>query len=390
MMIDHPNFSIIVNWKSKGFGCAKVCPYCTWRDSSLLPHGAQSTDAVSTFVRQCKKRFVSISGGADPLYKFDEYQGQLRGMIDTIKQEGYKVRLITRELGHVAKLRNVVDFVSISLDDEVVESIERYRDQWHGMDIEYSLVLPPLPTTDIVKLKPQYTSLQRRLGRRLVLRENLNSIFPLDLSLLSFGHRSIAFVPKRLCLAGRYLSTLDCIGHDIVQDNEALASYLMKHPGVHLFGGFAKHLVDPVHSMEYGDIDMVTTNASVMHELENRFGYRFREMSQATSRPRYFVGKSTKAGKSVHLVLLGSDAEALLFIHNAQYDIDRFAFHVGEFHPVLGLSMDAVRGALRRKQATLATGPRNMGLYTPNRTQVEQKHKAKLLTKGYTVIERAN
>lgn len=389
-MIDHPNFSIIVNWKSKGFGCAKVCPYCTWRDSSLLPHGAQSTDAVSTFVRQCRKRFVSISGGADPLYRFEEYQDQLRGMISTIKQEGYKVRVITRELAHVAKLRNVVDFVSISLDDEVVESIERYRDQWNDMDIEYTLVLPPLPTAEIIKLKPQYAALQRRLGGRLVLRENLNSIFPLDLSLLSFGHRGIAFVPKRLCLAGRYLSTIDCIEHDIVQDNEALAVYLMNHPGVHLFGGFAKHLADPVHSMEYGDIDMVTTNVSVMRDLEERFGYRFQEMSQATSHPRYFVGKSTKAGKSVHLVLLGSAAEALLFIHNAQYDIDRFAYHLGRFHPAPGLSMDAVRNALRSKQATLTTSSRNMGLYTPSRTLVEQKHKAKLLTKGYTVIERAN
>ncbi|RYG88911.1 MAG: hypothetical protein EON58_19665 [Alphaproteobacteria bacterium] len=164
----------------------------------------------------------------------------------------------------------------------------------------------------------------------------------------------------------------------------------MSHASVHLFGGFAKHLADPVHSMEYGDIDMVTTNVSVMQDLEDRFGYRFQEMSQATSRPRYFVGKSTKAGKSLHLVLLGSDAEAQLFIHNAQYDIDRFAYHVGEFHPAPGLSMDAVRGALRSKQATLATGPRNMDLYTPSRTQVEQKHKAKLLTKGYTVIERAS
>jgi hypothetical protein len=389
-MIDHPNFSIIVNWKSKGFGCAKVCPYCTWRDSSLLPHGAQSTDAVSTFVRQCKKRFVSISGGADPLYKFEEYQDQLRGMIATIKQEGYKVRVITRELSHVAKLRNVVDFVSISLDDEVVESIERYRDQWNGMDIEYSLVMPPLPTAEIVKLKPQYAALQRRLGGRLVLRENLNSLFPLDLSLLSFGHRGIAFVPKRLCLAGRYLSTVDCIGHDIVQDNEALAVYLMNHPGLHLFGGFVKHLADPVHSTEYGDIDMVTTNVSVMRDLEEQFGYRFQEMSQVTSHPRYFVGKSTKAGKSVHVVLLGSAAEALLFIHNAQYDIDRFAYHLGRFHPAPGLSMDAVRDGLRSKQATRAAGLRNMGLYTPSRKLVEQKHKAKLLTKGYTVIEQAN
>lgn len=390
MIVDHPNFSIVVNWKSKGFGCAKACRYCTWRDSSLLPHGAQSAETVSAFVRQCKKRFVTISGGADPLYKFEEYKDQLWTMISTIKEEGFKVRIITREIAHIEKLRHVVDFFSVSLDDEVLAAVDGYRNQWHGLDLEYSLVLPPLPTAEIAKLKPQYASLHRRLGRRLVLRENLNSIFPLDLKQLSFGHRGIAFVPKRLCLAGRYLSTIDCDGNNIVQDNEALARCLMTDPRIYLFGGFAKHLVDPVQTMEYGDIDMVTTASNVIPELEAQFGYRFVEMSQATNNPRYFIGKSTKAGKSIHLVLIGSEAEARLFVNNAQYDIDRFYYNAGKFVPAPGLSMDSIRHAIANKKATLTEESRYMGLYAKSRVHVEQKHKAKLLTKGYMVIEPAH
>lgn len=49
------NFTIIVNWKAKGFGCAKVCSYCNWRDSPLLPHGGQSANDITAFITQCDK-----------------------------------------------------------------------------------------------------------------------------------------------------------------------------------------------------------------------------------------------------------------------------------------------------------------------------------------------
>ena len=112
----HSNFTIIVNWKAKGFGCAKACSYCNWRSSPLLPQGAQSPEAVSAFIRQCKKSFITISGGGDPLYRFEENHAALLSMADTIKAQGFKVRVITREVQHVAKLKGIADHVSISLD----------------------------------------------------------------------------------------------------------------------------------------------------------------------------------------------------------------------------------------------------------------------------------
>lgn len=66
MKAAHQNFTIVVNWRKKGFGCAKACSYCNRRDSALLPHGGQSTDAIYKFIAQCRKEFVTISGGADP------------------------------------------------------------------------------------------------------------------------------------------------------------------------------------------------------------------------------------------------------------------------------------------------------------------------------------
>ena len=159
------NFTIIVNWKKKGFGCAKACSYCNWRDSPLLPHGAQSAKDISAFIKQCNKSFITISGGADPLYKFEEYGPQLLAMIQIIKEYGFKVRIITREIQHVAKLKGIVDYVSISLDPDVLAAIGHYQQEWVGIDIEFSLVLPPVPTAAIVTLKAQYFALYGQLGK---------------------------------------------------------------------------------------------------------------------------------------------------------------------------------------------------------------------------------
>lgn len=385
MTLSNQNFTIVVNWMQKGFGCTKVCSYCTWRDSALLPHGGQSADVIASFVRQCRKSFVTISGGADPLYKFKEYGDQLLAMVETVKQQGFKVRIITREVEQVSKLKGIVDFVSISLDADVLEETKRYQKDWTEMDIEYSLVLPPLPAADIVKLKPQYAALRSMLGKRLVLRENLNSIYPLDMQALSFGHSGIVFVPKQLCLGSRYLSTIDCIGHDIVQDNEGLARYLMNDPDIHLFGGFVKHLVNPRVHMEYGDIDMIAVNPIVMRRLESDFSFSFAEVSKSSSYPRYFIGKSQRAGKTIQLILMHSMDDAHQFIHNAQYDVDRIAYSHNRFHFDLTVGEQAIRAAINKKSVTRVPGERIVQFFHINRPQIEQKHKAKLLRKGFTI-----
>ncbi|WP_228894834.1 hypothetical protein [Pseudoduganella aquatica] len=382
------NFTIIVNWKTKGFGCAKACSYCNWRDSPLLPHGGQPKEALATFITQCDKSFITISGGADPLYNFEEYAPKLLAMIQTIKEHDYKVRIITREIQHVAKLRGIVDYVSISLDSDVLGGIARYQHEWAGLDIEYSLVLPPLPTADIVTLKPQYSALQRQLGQRLVLRENLNSLYPLDFNKLIFGHSGIVFVAKKLCLSSRYLSTIDCVGHDIVQDTERLASHLMNEPRAHLFGGFVKHLINPRVHPEFSDIDLIALDAEVMRILEDQFTYTFKDVSQsATSYPRYFLGKSTRAGKTIQVILMNANADATRFIAGAQYDADRVSFNAGQFHFDGMVGEQTIRHAINTKQVNLIDGDRDLSLFSINRPAVERRHKIKLLRKGFIINE---
>ena len=381
----NPNFTVIVNWKAKGFGCSSSCSYCNWSVSPMLPQGPQSSSTVREFIRQCRKSFVTISGGGDPMYKFNVHKATLHSMAETIKREGYKVRVITREVQHVGELKGIADHVSISLDDDVLQSLDAYRDQWAAMDVEFSLVLPPLPTAQLVALKPQYAALHKRLGRRLVLRENFNSIFPASPALISFGHTGIVFVPKSLCLNSRYLSTIDCTGHDIVQDNAALAGYLMNDPNVVLFGGFVKHLLDPVVHLEYSDIDFVALDTGVMNSLAQNFGYSFKEVSPDTAYPRYFMGKSMRAGKSLQVVLMQSLADAERFIFNAQYYVDRVAYRQGLIFEQ-ATDETAIRQDVHTKTARLVQGARDMHLFHSDRRQIEQRHRAKLIKKGFTVI----
>ena len=382
------NYTILVNWKKRGFSCSRSCSYCSWSGSPLLPRGGQSADSVSAFVTKCRKSHVTISGGGDPLFGFDEYGPQLRGMIDVIKGHGKKVRIISRELQHIQKLRGFVNYVSVSLDPEVLDNIASFAPAWTGMDVEYSLVLPPLPTAEIVRLKPQYAQLQRRLGRRLVLRENLMSIFPLDFGQLTFGHTGIVFVPKTLCLAGEYLATSEFHGRDIIQDGEAVASYLMGEARIHLFGGFVKHLVNPRIHPEFDDIDVIATDPAVMKELAARFAYSFRDVSASpTSYPKYFIGTSTRTGKAIQVVLMSSDSDATRFVKSAQYDADRVSFSAGVFHFDEAVGEEVICHAINSKRVREVEGARDRSLFNNSRPLVEQRHKIKLLRKGFTIIE---
>lgn len=309
-------------------------------------------------------------------------------MIDVIKGHGKKVRLISRELDHIQKLRGFVDYVSVSLDPEVLDRIASFEPAWTGMDVEYSLVLPPLPTADIVRLRPQYAQLQRRLGRRLVLRENLMSIFPLDFRQLTFGHTGIVFVPKTLCLASQYLATSQFHGRDIIQDGEAVASYLMGESRLHLFGGFVKHLVNPRVHPEFDDIDVIATDPAVMQELADRFAYSFRNVSASpTSYPQYFIGTSTRTGKAIQVVLMSAGGDATRFVNSAQYDADRMSFSAGLFHFDETVGEEVIRHAINSKRVREVKGARDRSLFTSSRPLVEQRHKIKLLRKGFTFTE---
>jgi hypothetical protein len=396
MYDQHPNYTILVNWgvgkqKPRGFGCTKACDYCNWRGWDGLPYQAQPNHQVAAFIASCRKGTISISGGAEPLYRLDENLPKLLAMVGVIRDHGFRTRIVTREVQHIATLRGIVDHFSISLDADVLVELPRYQHEWAEMDVEYSLVLPPLPADQLQPLMPQYAALHRQLGRRLVLRENLNSLYCVDIKRLSPGHRGVVFVPKALCLSGRYLATQEWGGHDILLDHQQLFDYLMHDPRIHLFGSAVKHMLSPAIHSEYGDIDLLATDTATMNQLQDRFGYRFKEISESSvHHPRYFLGKSSRAGKSIHLVLVTSAQEAQRFIFSAQYDIDRVGFSNGSFQFDERVSEAVIRQAILTKHASHVEGSRDMALFSPTRPSIEARHRIKLVRRGFSIHDNRN
>lgn len=381
---EEQNYTIIVNWRRRGFGCTRVCSYCNWRDNPLLPHGPIDTHRAVEFAEKCQKSFVTVSGGGDPLYRLDENLPHLLGVRDAIRSLGKQTRMITREVDGVVALGSAFDSYSISLDGEVMQTAMKRRDELSKLNVEYSLVLPPLPTCELVKLKPQYEAMLRKLGRRLILRENLNSIFPVDFEQMSFGHRSIAFVSKHTCLGSRYLAKKTCVGYDLMTDMEHFASHVRNDPKLLVFGGYAKHIVDPARHMEYSDIDLIATSPAAMQRLTDWFGYSFAETTLGDRYPRYFRGTSIRSGPVLQVVLVDDHDDAIRFVKNAQYDVDRLAFFMGDMVVGDASTVEAVKG----KVATLVRDERDLSLFSPDRPAIESKHKLKLARKGFTIIER--
>ena len=94
--------------------------------------------------------------------------------------------------------------------------------------------------------------------------------------------------------------------------------------------------------------------------------------------------RTVRAGKSIQLILMDSAADAKRFIFSAQYAVDRVGFNKGFFFdPLIG--EDAIHEAIHNKVAQAAPGSRSMDLFQPDRSQVEQRHKSKLIKKGFLI-----
>lgn len=179
-------------------------------------------------------------------------------MIVTIKRQVFKVdhHSGTRTRCEIERHCGLLLDLTRCRYADMHDTIDQYQLDWAGLDVEYSLVLPPLLTSDIVKLKPQYAALRSHLGTRLVLRENLNSVVSLDMQQLSFRQAASCSCQKAV-MGGRDLSTIDSVGYDIVQDNERLVRWLMSNPNGYIFGGLLRHIVNPKTHIEFGDIDVI-------------------------------------------------------------------------------------------------------------------------------------
>jgi organic radical activating enzyme len=382
------NHTIVVNWSKRTFGCTKNCSYCNWREHPDLPHGLPDWEDIGDFISGCNKTFITISGGGDPLWKFKSNHGEISELLSYIKASGKKTRIITREIEWIHFLRDL-DYVSISLDNNVLDRLSRYQHLWGGIEVEYSLVLPPLPANELIKLLPQYKSLQTKLQKRLVLRENLNSIFEINFREFNDNNlidENIVFVNKYTCLESIYLTKYEMKGTELFLDMAQLYRYLNFDPDIFLFGSIYKHLVDPIGNIEFNDIDIIITNLNVLETLWEGVKFKFEESSNSASYPRYFKGKSPLCSKEIHVVYLHDIEEVKKFIFNNQYDVDRVFRNKCQTYLPEGIDKEAIANNIRNKIATKL--PReDQTLFHISRKDIENAYRLKLLKKGWTIHE---
>lgn len=166
-----------------------------------------------------------------------------------------------------------------------------------------------------------------------------------------------------------------------------LVRYLMRLPNVYIFGGLLKHIICPTIHSHFTDIDLIAIDRQALAPIRDDFGYVFRELPRIGNGPRYFIGKSHRTDKVIQLVLMRSHRHAMQFaIEGPQYDIDRAAFSNGQFYFDAAIGDEAIRNAVKTRKASRVTAPRNMTHFAPHRPQIEQRHKLKLLRKGFTII----
>jgi hypothetical protein len=169
---------------------------------------------------------------------------------------------------------------------------------------------------------------------------------------------------------------------------QGLLHWMIGTHGLYIYGGLLKKIIDPVSTVPLGDVDIIALDATVMNVMTNRFGIVFRRVNTTITRTPYFIGKAGRGGgKTIHLVLLRSHEQAMRYVMNNQFDIDRLALSNHHFFFDPNYDLDAICNAIRKKHATRVQGTRDMILFAKNRPQIERHYEVRLRRKGYIVTD---
>lgn len=114
------NRTIIVNFADEDtrFGCRFTCKFCSWRDRATeMGEIVPTYDALTDFLKDFQGVMVTVSGGGDPLFKWEQNRHRLKQLIDTIHSLGFLVEVVTKEIFLAAELAG---------GDEVIDSIDAW------------------------------------------------------------------------------------------------------------------------------------------------------------------------------------------------------------------------------------------------------------------------
>lgn len=168
---------------------------------------------------------------------------------------------------------------------------------------------------------------------------------------------------------------------------QGLLHWMIGAHGLYIYGGLLKRIVNPASAIPLGDVDVIALDTKLMEVMTARFGIIFRRVKTIIRTP-YFIGKAGHGdAKIIHLALLGSHEQAMRYVMNNQFDIDRLALSNHHLFYDPRFELDALCNAIRTKRATRVPGKRDMTHFAKNRPRVERYYEVRLRRKGYTVID---
>jgi hypothetical protein len=347
------NYTISVNYPKTEFGCTRTCSYCNWKNSPFLPNGIQSDETIVNFIKQCKKNFITISGGGDPLFHVEIYGDTFKRVCKLIRDNGFMVRVITREIEAALQMQEHVDLFSFSMDAKVYRQLSllsKFKTR-----LETSLVLPSSNGVNATKsINDHYmpwvhSMLEKNPILRqlpLVLRENLNSLVPLDYDAL-IKPDNCRLVHRELCLSGRYLCNREYSGYEITPDYPGILANVKKEKAF-IFGGLLKNMMAPhVHS-QFNDIDIVIGPNAKIETFCN--GFYIKQTKTIRDFIYYNLINILDSNLTLHIMQV-PDPE--FFISTFQLDIDRTYHDGANLHLFNGMSEVEYISRLEKKEANL-------------------------------------
>ena len=117
--------SVITN-----FGCHYTCPYCIVKNNNLhIPATTlQGLDKLEYYIDQVGANIVSVFGGGDPLYNYDEHQDWYKKLFEILDKTNCRFELHTSYINNVFSSDKCYRIVYHCRDIEDIEKIQKCKE----------------------------------------------------------------------------------------------------------------------------------------------------------------------------------------------------------------------------------------------------------------------
>lgn len=400
------NYSVILNHGGeKEFGCRRRCQYCNWRrmnEAGNFSISQPTIEDVKKFIEKYSPDEITISGGGDPLWRYNEdpkIREYVDSLIENILELGVRVRIITREvkaLEHLPYAKEIA--ISLSYDKILAKDIKSVNLLTLPEKIEFTVVAPEnLMAKGVVKMIDEVEDICELIDlyglndSYITIRENFRSLMPANETEIKIlmniiksrvGYDLIRFLPRKSCIVGMTFLVRDQIkmNRDFNVDHFEIFNYLQK-VGI-IFGSAsrflkmktAKALLPEIYN--FNDIDVFITRDDVNEVIDflGSRGFRF-------SLPGIYKIRATNPNDpefEIDINKIDNLDNARVILQESDLSICRIGFHNGKFEEYNGFKFDDL------KEQKLSVLPHDMKfLNIEARKLSEEKLFKKLKEKGY-------